>query len=483
MSYKHGVYISEVPSSITPTVASDIVPVVFGTAPVNLSQRATPPVNEPVLCYTYAEAVQAFGYSDDWNYSLCEFIHSHFALFGAAPAILINVLDPAVNKTTVAPASKNIISGTITINEQGVLKESVIVKSNDGATTYTAGTDYVAGFDARGFLLITVLSGGTIPSNSTELQVGYDKLAPETVASADIIGGIDVATGKETGLELINQIFPRFRIVPGMVLAPGFSQDPVVAAVMTAKASNINGHFKAIALTDIPTDTVDTYTDAPAWKEDNNYTSELQVVCYPKLTMGGKQYHLSTQLAGVMTVTDAGSGGVPYMSPSNHNFQADGAVLEDGTEVFLGPDQAAFLNGNGIVTALNFIGGWKAWGNRTGVYPSNTDPKDSFIPNRRMFNFIENTIVLTIWQYVDAPITPRFAEAITGSLNLWLNGLTAQGYILGGRVEYLASDNTAVDTADGIARFRVYVTPPSPAREIDFIVEYDPQYLAAITAA
>ena len=38
----------------------------------------------------------------------------------------------------------------------------------------------------------------------------------------------------------------------------------------------------------------------------------------------------------------------------------------------------------GIVTALNWEGGWRVWGNRTSDYPSSTDPKDTFIPNRRM---------------------------------------------------------------------------------------------------
>ena len=33
---------------------------------------------------------------------------------------------------------------------------------------------------------------------------------------------------------------------------------------------------------------------------------------------------------------------------------------------------------------------------------------------------------------------------------------------------------------DGIITFHVYVTPPSPAREIEFVLEYDPDYLATL---
>ena len=67
----------------------------------------------------------------------------------------------------------------------------------------------------------------------------------------------------------------------------------------------------------------------------------------------------------------------------------DSAVIgDDLSEVFMGPDQAAYLNGEGVITALNFIGGWKSWGNRTAAYPASTDPKDTFMPTRRMFNWV-----------------------------------------------------------------------------------------------
>ena len=70
--YRHGVYVSEIPTSIIPPVeALAGLPVVVGTAPIHLVKN--PKVNEPVLCYSYKEAVEAFGYSDDFeSYTLCE---------------------------------------------------------------------------------------------------------------------------------------------------------------------------------------------------------------------------------------------------------------------------------------------------------------------------------------------------------------------------------------------------------------------------
>lgn len=484
MAYRHGVYISEVPTSILPPVtAESSLPVVFGTAPINMVEDAAGAVNKPILVYSYQEAVQKLGFvpanpeTGGFEFTLCEFMRSHFALFAAAPVVFVNVLNPEDHSVSVSDEQAVIVANKALL-PAGTIPGSVVVK-DEGGTTYSEGVDYDLTFSSAGEVVINRIEGGAIPENA-QIFVSYDRLDPSAVTSADIIGGIDAVSGKATGLELLDEVFPRFRLIPGQVLAPGFSTDPSVAAVMKAKASNINGHFKAIALSDIPTDEVSDYTDAPAWKNDNNIVDPLQVVCWPMVKIGEEKFHLSTQLAGVICRTDAANSDVPYKSPSNENLQATATVLSDGSEVFLGPNSAAYLNGEGIVTGLNFIGGWKAWGNRTAAYPGNSDPKDAFIAIRRMFNWIGNTLILTFWQKVDNPLNRRQIDTVIDSANIWLNGLASREFILGGRVEFLESENPVTDLMDGIARFHVYVTPPSPNREMEFILEYDPSYLSGL---
>lgn len=484
MAYRHGVYISEVPTSILPPVRTEAgLPVVFGTAPVHLTDNPAANVNKPILCNTYAEAVAAFGYvpasGGQFEYTLSEFLSSHFALFATAPVVLVNVLDPAVHKDDVTAEAITLVDDKASPANGGVLFSTVVVKSSDGSTTHVLNTDYALTYNTAGDLVITRLDGGAILAGA-ELQIDYSHLDTSAVLAADIIGGVDGSTGALTGLELLNEVFPRFRLVPGLVLAPKYSAQPSVAAVMLAKASSINQHFKALALCDVPTDTVTQYTDVAAWKNDNNVISPRQVTCWPKVALDGVQYHLSTQLAGLICITDAANEDIPYASPSNKNLQMNGMVLTDGTEVILGPDTAAYLNGQGVVTALNFIGGWKAWGNRTAAYPASTDPKDTFIPVRRMFDWVGNTLTLTYWQRLDFPLNPRQVQTITDSVNIWLNGLTARGFLLGGRVEFREDENPSTDLIDGIFRLHVYLTPPSPNREIDFILEFDPSYLQSL---
>lgn len=477
----HGVTTEEVPfKPITPSFTDATIPVVFGTAPINQSAAGSPPINVPILATSWDDAVEVLGYSDDWErFTLCEFMYSHFQLYKQSPAVFINVLDPEKHKTAVPAAAKKFADGIITLGDSGIIKSSVVVTSPDDATTYQRDTDYTSTFDATGRLVLAVKTGGTL-TNASDVKVAYDRLDRTKVTSADLIGGTDAATGKVTGLELLKQIFPRFQLVAGLILAPGFTEDQTVGNVLTAKATLINSHFLATAITDIPANMQ--YTAVPTWKKEKAYTSDHQINAWPKVTYGGRRYHLSTHLAGVICATDSESAFVPYRSPSNKSLMVDGAVLDDGTEVTLGVDEAAYLNSEGIVTAINFVGGWKSWGNRTGAYPAKTDPQSTFIPVRRMFNWVRNSLVLRYWKNVDDPGTKRLIEAVTDDANIWMNGLTGSGYILGGRVEFNSAENSADDLLDGKFKFHVYIAPPSPGESLHFVVEYDAQYLGAITA-
>jgi len=490
MAYNHGVHVSEVPTSILPPVqVAAGIPMIIGTAPINQADLAN--VNKPQLCYSYAEAVEKFGFAPakagvgglkKFAFSISEFIYSQFALFGVAPVIIVNVLDPAKHTSSVTTVSVtlNASTGAATVEEEGILPGSVVLKHGDN--TYALDTDYTLAFDDDGYLVITSIKGASgfkVPVGEA-LSLTASKLDPSKVTSADVIGGVSADGATKKGLELIHECFPRFRLTPGVLLAPGFSGDPEVAAVMAAKADNINEHFRCIALVDVPTETVDAYSGVAEWKNNNNVVDPLQVVCWPMLSLSGTVFHFSTQLAGLIGRTDGENSDVPYVSPSNKTLQMTAAVTASGKEVVLGPDTAAYLNGQGIVTALNFIGGWVCWGNRTAAYPGKTDVKDTFIPLKRMFAWVGNVLIQTYWQRVDYPLNRRQVETIVDSANIWLNGLAARQFILGGRVEFLESENPTTDLMDGIARFHVYITPPSPNREIEFILEYDPQYLETL---
>lgn len=68
-------------------------------------------------------------------------------------------------------------------------------------------------------------------------------------------------------------------------------------------------------------------------------------------------------------------------------------------------------------------------------------------------------------------------------MNIWLNGLVGSGYLLGARVEISEDENPVTQLMAGIIKIHVYMTPASPAQEIDFVLEYDSSYVtSALTA-
>lgn len=474
--FKHGVYASEQATSlVAPVQTNAALPVIFGTAPVHLASDPAA-ANRPVLCYGLDEAVAALGYSKDWSkYTLCESMYAFFQVYNRAPIVLVNVLDPATHKTVVAQTEKDINNDGTVVLADPVILSTLVVKKTASGDALVKDTDYSVAYNEDEECVITVLEGGAL-DGELKMFVNYDKLNAAAVTADDIIGGIDIATGKSKGMETLNDVFPLLRLVPGTVLAPGWSHNPGVAAVMKAKASLINEVFSAEAIVDIPSDSVTKYTDVPAWKNNNNYASELQIACWPMGKVGDYKLHMSTIIMGTMMVTDSNNDDVPYNSPSNKDANITGICLADGTEVVLDLGKANYLNGNGIVTAFNFVKGWVGWGNYTGCYPGNTDPKDSFIPIRRMFHWMKNNFVLTFWQKVDDPMNRRLVHTIVDTYNIMLNGLAAEGKILGGRIEFNDAENPLTNLIGGKMKFHVYQTPPPPAQEIDAVFEYDPSY-------
>ena len=186
-------------------------------------------------------------------------------------------------------------------NTDAVLS-SVVVKDAQGQTAYVLGTDYTASYDVDYNVVIARKSTGSISSDTAELKVSYDYADPTKVDKDDIIGGINAATGDEEGLEVIERVYPITRKVPGLIVATGWSHDVEVAAVMAAKAWNINTLFKALAIIDIPvtgTGAPELYTDVPAYKASKNLVDDLQHALWPMLRLGETEYRYSSQFAAL----------------------------------------------------------------------------------------------------------------------------------------------------------------------------------------
>jgi len=480
MAYRHGAYNSEQATSLTtPIQGSAALQVIFGTAPIHLSDNPRAAANTPKLCYSFAECVAAVGYSDDFEkFTLCQSIDANFRVFNVAPIILVNVLDPdnAAHVTANQEESYPVEGGQVFYNVQGVLIDTLVVK-NDGAAL-VPGSDYITERDTAGNVVITLLS--VAAQEADNLSISSTSTNPAGVTNEDIVGGVNVATGKETGLELIRQIYPKFGLVPGLLLAPGWSQQPVVAAALQAKVEALNGVFDCNCYLDIAADESGAivYTDVKEAKEGMGASTNHGAALWPMVAVGEKIYYYSAMFAALTAYTDASNGDVPHASPSNKDLRITGTVLKDGTEVMLDQEQANLLNGQGVITAIN-ANGFKSWGNNTAAYPSTTDPKDRWLAVRRFFDWDGNNFILTYFHKVDEPGNTRLIQSITDSQNIIGNGYVARGYCAGYRVEFRENENPITNLLDGHLTVHTFLAPYIPAEFIENIREYDVDALQA----
>lgn len=467
---RHGIYVTRgEPVQSVPVAAESGIPFVIGAAPV---QSATAPVKAgiPALCESWEDVVSKLGYSEDWaSYNLCEFAYSHFKLYGCKPVMFCNLLDPAAMKTAVAAEDVTVVNHQALLPIGAINDDALVVKAaGDTGAAYVAGKDYMA-YYAGDNLIVELLEDGSC-YDAAAVSIRYNKVDPAQITAAKVAAGMEAA-------ELCMSATGH---APDLLCAPGYSSDPAVAAAMALKASGINGMFRAKALVDISAaaDGADSLEAAITYKQEHLQDSNL-IVCWPMVAKGGRKYHLSTHVAGVMTQTDSSNDGCPYESPSSNAMAADAMVLETGEEVMLSHPQANMLNARGIVTGLNFIGSMVVWGNYTAAYPESKAEDVCFIPEARVFDWVGNTVIRTLWSKLDSPINRRLMDTVVDEINIWLNGLVGSGYLYGARVDAPEEENTKENLQAGIIKVHIYIASPSPAQEINITLEYDASYVAS----
>ena len=454
MANEHGIKITESPTTMPmPTQAENGVVVVFGTAPVNMAADPSASVNKPILCTTYDEAVEAFGYSDDFlNYTICASIYAHFAKEGSGPVVFVNVLDPTLHVKTLAETTVAVSGRQATIEEQGVLKDGLVVKND--ATTLTAGKDYTLSFNTDGTLVITLTA--TIASVATSLKVSGKQLDPSLITENTIIGGYDTDTKKRSGIEVLSDVYPMTGMVPSIILAPYWSRKANVAKILQLKAEKINGVFRAFALLDMDTSKVRSYTEVGDGKDAQGATDSDAYTVWPMVVSGDHQAPIpySAALAAAMQSCDTDHESVPSRSPSNRVISwVTGTVLEDGTAVHLDNDEATEIEGYGVGTIYRWNGAFRIWGDYTCAYPAETDAKDYWVNARRMFSWQNNTFATLYFSQIDENISYRLIESIVDSENIRIQGYVPD-HLAAGHIEFRAKDNPDDQIVKGKLKFK-----------------------------
>ena len=244
--YKHGISTSRKATALTtPLTSAANVTVVIGTAPVNMAKDPYKAANVPFAAYSKPDAVAKVGWSEDFGkYTIMQSVYAAFNVFAVAPLIMINVLDPNNENhiTAVASTAYSVTNKKAVIPVEGILLDTIEITNADASEELTPDDDYVASFADDGTVIIGFTDTGAEKAGES-IKALYTKLNPEGVTYQDIIGGYNVSTRTKKGAEVIGDIFPKLGIVPGTLIAPGFSHIPAVNTTLTAKSQLIYSLF------------------------------------------------------------------------------------------------------------------------------------------------------------------------------------------------------------------------------------------------
>ncbi len=484
MATTHGFVINEAATSVdAPRTANAALIVVVGTAPVNMLEDPASAVNKPILVRTYAEAVQAVGYSADFkSYTICDEVNAAFKVMGVGPLVLINVMDPEKHKTAIEETTVQINDGVAEVPMTGLLLDSLVVKKE--AEELMADVDYTAVFNDDGTVSIALIEGGK-GDGATQLSISGNMLDPSKVTSDDIIGSVNVSTGAESGFEVVRQVFPKLGMVPGILVAPYFSTDANVCAAMQAKCRDINATFNCVCYIDInsSSDGATKYQDVAEQKVQQAAISRegYAIWLYPKI--GDVMYSASSMAAATTAYNDTQYNDTPNASPSNVPVPITATCLADGTEVLVDQEQGNVLNEAGVATWVRTAEGFVLWGNETCAYPGTTDPKDMFLSIRRFFNYAAANFVLNNQRKLDKPMNKKLLQSIIDNENMKGTAYVSNGVCASYSIMLDPNGNTDADLAAGRISFYMYCTPFPPMKLVKNTMEYQANALSeALTA-
>lgn len=471
MPFTHGTYANEKESSIKGIITVQNPVVIIGAAPINMGDITS--VNKVELIQNAKDAVEKFGTTNHiTGFNITEALYVALNIFGVTPIVCINVLNPDKHKTEENYSSIAVVDKKVTFKHTGILLDTLEVKTGD---TSLPIEEFTAIFETDGKLTIE------LKEEVATIEGKYSYLDPSKVKDEDIIGSIDPSTMKSTGLECLKELFSKYSMIPSYVITPGYTSNEL-RAVLDTKGSLIGNKWKAMTIVDLPETTK--YGEAINYKKQNNWIDEDQIVCFGKVRFGGKYYNQSTFVAFLSASIDNSNGGVPYESPSNKNIKVEGISWKNGEnyeDLSLSEEEANLLNENGICTIITRSNGTVFWGNRTSVFQpgGNTDPKDMWIPAKRMFKYLANTVMLNNENEVDKPMTISKAESIKMNINRFLSSLVAQEKLLGASIDFTENDNSVNDLINGIFTWHINLGIVLPGETLNFILEYDDEYLAA----
>lgn len=402
MAFHHGTKTIRVAggSVAVETVDGAIIGIV-GTAPVGA-------VNELTVCQTTKD-FSKFGVILGKGFTLPD-AFDVLSRYSAGKVYVVNVLDPTKHKTSVTDEALTQDDNTLRAKTEhpGLLNLTLTADR-----TLTEGSDYAVDLQTGEI---------TLKAKHETLKATYEYADPTKVTEDDIKGGIDSATGKRKGFELLRDGFNLYGADAKILICPEFDKTASCAAALTTLAEQL----KAVAYVQLPKGT--SLSDAikgrgPLGTINASASTERARHFFPyAIGSSNTLESLAVHAAGLRMKTDTENG--YWFSTSNRPLQGViGMEIPLTARVDDEQSETNQLNAVGITTIFNSFGtGFRLWGNRSSNYPTVTHIIN-FETALRTGDLIDESIRRTELQFIDRPIDDALIDSLLETVDTYLRAL------------------------------------------------------------
>jgi phage tail sheath protein FI len=489
-----GVYVEEVSSGSKPIEGVGTAIAAF----VGFAEKG--PVNEPILVTNWTQFTQSFGDFVEGSY-LAHAVYGYF-LNGGGSAYVVRV---GANGTTPAPVAKAALPAggdgarpalTLRAIEAGVAGERISVEVTDASTpsddsfklivkkdgkveetydnvTAKRGPNNVATMVKQQSKLIileeTKGAALAIPEKGATVALsGGSEPAAHRVSAEEYVGDAGARTGF-AGLEAIDDV--TMLCVPDLMAAHqrGDLDDEGLKAVQLAMIAHCELMADRVAILDTPPSM--NAQQVKDWRVNGaGYDSKYAALYWPWIKVmdpvAGKPVFMppSGHVAGIWARNDATRG--VHKAPAN---EVVGGVISLETAITKGEHDQ--LNPVAVNCIRAFPGqGIRVWGART----LSSDPEWRYLNVRRLFNYIEKSILQGTNWVVFEPNDPKLWDSVKRTITMFLRGVWREGALFGRSPEdsfYVKCDeeNNPPEARDaGQLTVEIGVAPVKPAEFVVF---------------
>lgn len=345
------------------------------------------------------------------------------------------------------------------VNEPFPLNEPVLITN-----IYTAIGNAGAGGTLRNALRAIVEE-----TKAVVVVVRVEEGQDEDATTANVIGGVDQATGKKTGIQAFTAAETKFGVKPRIFGAPDLDTQAVTAA-FGGIARQLRGFVYAFA------HGCQTKEEARMYRE--NFGDREVMIIWPNFQAFdvdaeetrplpavakalGHRARLDNEVGWHKTLSNVAVNGVTGITKELSWDLQDPAT------------DAGYLN-EADVTTLIRKEGFRFWGSRT----CSADPLFAFESYVRTAQVLADTIAEAHFWAVDKPMHPSLVRDIIEGVNAKFRELIRNGYLLGGSAWFDEEINTPEVLKSGKLYIDYDYTPVPPLENLMFKQRITDRYLA-----